>query len=67
MNRPLPRIETARTIVRLAEAGDAPQVVDYYWRNREHLEPFEPLRSPNFYEENTWAHRIAFFLDSFQA
>ena len=67
MTRPLPRIETPRTTIRLAETADAPQVLDYYWRNREHLEPFEPLRSPNFYEESAWVLRIAFFLDSFQA
>ena len=67
MTRPLPRIETLRTIVRLAEPGDAPQVLNYYLRNRERLEPLEPLRSPNFYEESAWEVRITFFLESFQA
>jgi [ribosomal protein S5]-alanine N-acetyltransferase len=67
MNRPLPRIETPRTIVRLAEAGEAPLVLDYYLRNREHLEPLEPLRSANFYQESAWAARLSFFLESFQA
>ena len=67
MSRPLPRIETQRTIVRLAEIRDTPAVLDYYVRNREHLEPFEPLRTSDFYEANTWSIRLGYFLDSFQA
>ncbi|HEY0792758.1 MAG TPA: ribosomal protein S5-alanine N-acetyltransferase [Chthoniobacterales bacterium] len=66
MTQPLPRIETPRFTVRLAEAGEERAVVDYYLRNRNHLEPLEPQRGPHFYDEDAWAARLPVFIDNFR-
>lgn len=51
-------IATERTIVRLAEETDAPAIVDFYTRNRERLRPFDPERTPIFYEERFWRMQV---------
>lgn len=42
-------METDRLILRTAEPGDAAAVASYARRNREFLEPWEPLRDESFY------------------
>ncbi len=66
MTRSLPVLQTPRTTVRLAEVEEAATVLDYYLRNRRHLEPYEPARTENFYDVTAWAARLAYFLDSFK-
>jgi ribosomal-protein-alanine N-acetyltransferase len=61
------RIHTARTIVRLAEPDDAPEVLRYYVDNREHLRPFDPERPPIFYEERFWRLQIRQNLEDYAA
>ncbi|HEX7732099.1 MAG TPA: GNAT family N-acetyltransferase [Rhodanobacter sp.] len=39
-----PRLQTARTRIRLAGEADAPQLLRYRAANRAHLAPWEPLR-----------------------
>lgn len=63
----LVRITTERTILRLAESGDARAVVRFYTRNRERLRAFDPARSPIFYEEHFWRMQIERNLDDFRA
>ncbi|WP_243041580.1 ribosomal protein S5-alanine N-acetyltransferase [Dyella sedimenti] len=42
-------IQTARTVVRAADAGDARRLLRYRVENREHLAPWEPLRESSYY------------------
>jgi ribosomal-protein-alanine N-acetyltransferase len=56
-------LSTPRTVVRTADESDAAAVVDYYARNRERLEPFDPERSPIFYEERFWRMQLRQNLD----
>ena len=42
-------VQTARLNLRPASARDAPAMLDYYLANREHLQPWEPLRKDRFY------------------
>lgn len=46
---PLPRLQTPRTRIRLAEEADAPKLLRYRIENRAHLEPWEPLRDAEYY------------------
>jgi ribosomal-protein-alanine N-acetyltransferase len=39
----------AGAFLRLLEPGDAPALLDAYLRNREHLNPFEPVRPDSFW------------------
>ena len=60
-------LETRRTIVRLASEHEAPAVLRYYAENREHLRPFDPLRPPQFYDEQFWAAQARQNLELFSA
>ena len=42
-------IETDRLILKVIDAGYAEKVLDYYIRNKDFLEPWEPLRTDLFY------------------
>lgn len=53
-----PNLETARLIVRLATVDDVAQVLDYYERNREFLEAYEPSRPRGFYTAPFWEAHI---------
>lgn len=43
------RLHTDRLVVDLPAPDEAAAVLDYYTRNAEHLEPWEPLRPPGFH------------------
>ncbi len=47
--RPVPRLVTKRTVLTLLDADSAHLSQAYYVRNREHLAPWEPLRSDDFF------------------
>lgn len=43
--------KTSRLILRVLDENKAQAVCDFYKRNREHFEPYEPERAPSFYTE----------------
>ena len=53
-----PNIHTANGHIRLFNADDTAELADYYARNRTHLGPWEPVRSPEFYQHNHMLDRI---------
>ncbi|MEM6425717.1 MAG: GNAT family N-acetyltransferase [Cyanobacteria bacterium P01_H01_bin.119] len=53
-----PRLETARTIIRMAEVQDVTAILAYYQVNRAHLEPYEPIRPPGFDTEAYWQQEV---------
>lgn len=50
----LPDIFTARLRIRAALPEEAPRLVEYYRANRAHLAPWEPQRTPTFYQADFW-------------
>jgi ribosomal-protein-alanine N-acetyltransferase len=52
-------LETARLLLVLPDKADAARMVHYYDVNREHLAPWESLRSAEFYTEDFWSIEIA--------
>jgi ribosomal-protein-alanine N-acetyltransferase len=54
----LPRLATARLVVRTAEPDDVPGIVRYYLENREFLRPWEPSRPDSFFAEEFWRARV---------
>ena len=59
--------ETSRLRLVLPNKADAPRMVRYYDVNREHLAPWESLRSAEFYTEAYWAAEIAKVKNDFLA
>ncbi len=47
-------IETERLTLRIPEPEEAPKMGAYRRQNRQHLDPWEPLRPPTFYEDHYW-------------
>ena len=56
--RELPCIEGDRVFLKIGEMSDIPEIIDFYWRNQEHLAPFEPIRSDSFYTKEHWKTMI---------
>lgn len=61
------KLETARLRLVLPEQGDAVRIVRYYEENRKHLEPWDPVRSEDFYTEEFWLAEIAKTQEDFLA
>lgn len=55
----LPSVDAPRLCLELPAPHEAPAVVDYFQRNRAHLERWEPARPPGFYETSFWHERLA--------
>ena len=55
---PKPNFHTRHGHIRLIEANDAAQVLDYYYRTRTHLSPWEPSRAADFYCQENMLNRI---------
>lgn len=53
-----PVLETPRLCVRLAGPADVRAIIDFHARNREHLEPTEPKRPPEFHSPRAWRQRV---------
>jgi ribosomal-protein-alanine N-acetyltransferase len=50
--------QTDRLHLWVPEVDQARSMVDYYLRNREHLNRWEPLRSDHFYSEEFWTQHL---------
>jgi [ribosomal protein S5]-alanine N-acetyltransferase len=66
MNRALPILQGARTILRLAGLDDVSAIIHYYRENQAHLAPFEPLKSSAFYTKSYWYEQVNQALEEFQ-
>lgn len=58
MKNVLPLLKSDRTLIRLANGDDVTAIVNYYSENRQHLTPFEPLRTDDFYTEAYWHNEV---------
>ena len=57
--RDLPvRIEGPHVVVRSSAPGDERRFVEYFERNRAHLDPWEPPRPDGYYSESFWRRRL---------
>ncbi|NLM38699.1 MAG: GNAT family N-acetyltransferase [Firmicutes bacterium] len=54
------RLETPRLVLITLDESFAPQVLDFFVRNREHLHPWEPARPPGFYQLEFQRRQLAF-------
>ncbi|WP_330218162.1 hypothetical protein [Robbsia andropogonis] len=51
-------LQTARLVLQRASRGDVADLLAYYIENRRHLQPWEPLRSDDFYTRDALMHRL---------
>lgn len=52
-------LHTERTVLELPRPEEAQDVLDYFERNRGHLERWEPARPEHFYTQTFWRDRLA--------
>ena len=67
MKKAISKLESARTILRLAKTDDIHAIINYYISNTAHLAPFEPIRAEDFYTESYWCQEVEARLDAFNA
>ncbi|MGE0481512.1 MAG: GNAT family N-acetyltransferase [Phycisphaerae bacterium] len=65
MVRTPPVLSGERVLLRMAVEDDAPAIVEYFERNRAHLEPLDPTRPPGFYTCEYWSKRAVTNLTEF--
>lgn len=58
MARSIPVLQTDRLRLTLPSSSAAAAVLDYYQRNRTHLEPWEPRRSAEFFTRGYWSRQL---------
>lgn len=49
-----PKLETARLSLRLPTVQEAPLIVKFLEKNRDHFYPWEPLRPPEYFSLEAW-------------
>jgi len=54
----IPTLDTARLVLTLPDATAAEEVSAYFRDNRAHLDPFEPLRPPEWYTTGFWRRQL---------
>ena len=54
-----PRLETERTVIRLASRHDRDAVLGYYKQNRDRLTPYTPAWPEDFFSKTFWDRQIA--------
>ena len=59
-------LETERLVLRMLTPAEAELIVQYYQENKDHLIPWEPTRSREFYMVRFWRTMIKNFRDDFQ-
>ncbi|MBI2392778.1 MAG: GNAT family N-acetyltransferase [Deltaproteobacteria bacterium] len=59
MNRPVPRIVGARTVLTLPPPAAAPRVLAYFVKNRARLEPVSPPWAEGFFTREYFERRLA--------
>ncbi len=52
------RLEGPRVVVRSSAPGDERRFLEYFERNRAHLDPWEPSHPDGFYTESFWRERL---------
>lgn len=57
-SRGLPVIETDRLVLRLADDDDVESMVRFRIENADHLAPWEPKRSPDYFTQVAWKARL---------
>lgn len=67
LQRAIPRITTARTVLTIPEPSAAPRVVDYFSRNRARLEPVSPPWAEGFFTTEYWQRRLTVAREEFLA
>ena len=58
-----PRIETERLILTIPTPGDASRMVQYVTDNEEHLAPWEPLKTDEYFTLEFWFDRLSFSVE----
>ena len=51
-------IETERLVITMPGTAEAARMVEYFARNHEHLAPWEPARTREFYAEDFWRTQL---------
>ncbi|MBV6515613.1 MAG: GNAT family N-acetyltransferase [Planctomycetaceae bacterium] len=65
MTPELPRFDTARLRLRMAQPSDAAAIVAFLDEEREFLAPFEPVRPAEYYSEEYWRLQAARLVQEF--
>jgi ribosomal-protein-alanine N-acetyltransferase len=60
-----PHIETKRLILTIPTPGDASRMLQYVTDNREHLAPWEPLRSDEYFTRDFWVNRLSSVVEEY--
>lgn len=58
-------LESERLFTRQANINDSPGIVSYFTKNREYLQPFEPIRPEEFYSDSFWKKQVEVDLNNF--
>ena len=66
IKKPLPKLRSERLCVRLLEPHESAKMVQFRLDNREHLEEWEPRRSPEFFTEGFWQIQLRISLRDFR-
>ena len=62
----IPLIETARLVLTIPAAGDAGRMLDYVLRNKEHLGPWEPIKTDEYYTLEHCSDRLSLAVREFE-
>jgi ribosomal-protein-alanine N-acetyltransferase len=62
-----PKISTDRLIIRMADPGDIPAIIDYLKSNDAHLSPFNPPKPDGLFTDTYWHERLLIQQEEFKS
>jgi len=62
-----PFIYSSRLLLRLGTKQDVPEIINYFYKNQEHLAPWQPLWHSNFLTQEFWQQQVEENLKGFQS
>jgi len=65
MKKSSPILQTDRCILRIPTVEDLPAIVKFHKENKEHLAPWDPIRSDTFFTESYWQKKVEEFINEF--
>lgn len=62
-----PFLSSPRLLLKLGTKQDVPEIINYFYKNQEHLAPWQPLWHSNFLTQEFWQQQIEENLNEFQS
>ena len=63
----IPELQSERLLLRMMKEDEAPKVVEYHLKNKDHLKDYSPAYSDDYFTQEYWRNQLAANLEEFRS